>query len=203
MRTRITDLHTRAERTGIVAAIQAGQATRTGYALYLRNLLPAYQTLESALQQHRDRPGIGYLAQESLYRAERIHADLDALAGTRWAAVLPLLPSGERYAERVEAASARAGGALLLAHAYTRYLGDLNGGRMMRGLLLRLFGPDFNATAFTEFPDIAAPPAFVAGFRAALDEAGAAILDLDRVVEETAIAFELNIQVSEEAHAFR
>jgi heme oxygenase len=160
MRARTAELHARAEQSGIVAAILAGQVSQSGYALYHRNLLPAYQAMERALLRSRGQPGIGEIAQpllyRVLYRACSIAGDLASLAGPGWAARLPLLPSGERYATRV-AWAGRGHSALLIAHAYTRYLGDLNGGRILRRRLVRLFGPDFRAVAFTELDGTASP----------------------------------------------
>ena len=200
MRNRVAGLHRRAERTGIVAALLKGNMTQSGYSLYLRNLLPAYQAMERALLRHRDRAAIAPFAQPALYRAEAIQADLDAIAPPGWLAALPLVPAAERYAARIAwARDARAD--LLLAHAYTRYLGDLSGGQIMRTRLQRLFGADFRATAFADFPAIADVAAFKDGFRTALDEAGQAIRHPDRVVKEAAIAFEMNIQLSGEVAA--
>src|ERR1700728_2128357 len=67
MRDRTADLHRQAERSGVLASILSGNATKPHYALYLRNLLPAYQQMESALQRLGDRPGFDYLAQPSLH----------------------------------------------------------------------------------------------------------------------------------------
>ena len=48
-----------------------GRASRDGYALFLRNLLPAYQALEEGLERDRSDPGVEALAQPALYRARR------------------------------------------------------------------------------------------------------------------------------------
>jgi heme oxygenase (biliverdin-producing, ferredoxin) len=201
MRARTAEPHLRAEQSGIVAAILAGQVSQSGYALYLRNLLPVYLAMEHALRCNRDRPGIGYLAQPSIYRASSIIADLGNFAGSGWAVSLPLLASGERYAARVTRAG-RGDGALLIAHAYTRYLGDLNGGRILRRRLVRRFGRDFPA-AFTEFTSISDVGAFTTRFSAALNRAGDSVSDAEPVVQEAAIAFEMNIQLSREVDDFR
>ena len=189
------DLHTRAERTGIVATILDGTATRTGYALYLRNLLPAYQAMEHALEQHRDTPGIGALAWPALYRAPGIIADLADLAGPNGPESLPLLPAAERYAARIAWAGSGDGG-LLLAHAYTRYLGDLSGGPILARRLGQIFGPDFRATAFMAFPAIGDVGVFANAFRASLNHAFDRVANPEDVVREALIAFALNIGLS-------
>ena len=202
LRERTAASHARAERGGLVAAILSGTVTPLGYALYLRNLLPAYRAMEDALWCHRALPGMRYMSQTSLRRAARMEADLGLLRGPNWPLALPLLSTGRRYAECVR----RAGDArpeLLYAHAYTRYLGDLYGGQILRRHLVRRFGADFRATAFTEFPEIEDIRRFAAGFRAALDEAGRHLADSGPVLEEAAAAFELNIVLSEETAALQ
>jgi len=46
-------LHVEAERTGIIRDLLRGEATREGYVLLLRNLLPAYRAMEQGLVRHR------------------------------------------------------------------------------------------------------------------------------------------------------
>ncbi len=193
LRRRTSVLHNAAEASGVVAAMMNGQVTRSHYALYLRNLLPAYQAMETALQDSRTIfPG---LAQPSLYRGDRIVADLIALKGPDWAESLPLLASGRLYAERIAWAGHSE---LLIAHCYTRYLGDLNGGRVLMRRVLTRFGPDFPAIAFVTFPDILDIDEFRAAYRHNLDSAEVHLLDPSGVVEEAAIAFQLNIELSRE-----
>lgn len=202
LRDRTAQLHAEAERSGIIASILTGTVTPLAYGLYLRNLLPAYREMEQSLQRHRSLPGLGYMAQSSLHRAARIEVDLDRLAGPRWPSELPLLSSGQRYGERVRWVGAE-DPELLYAHAYTRYLGDLYGGQTLRRRLIRRFGSHFRATAFTEFPAIEEIRDFAVGFGAALDEAGRHIADSDHVIDEAAVAFRLNIALSEEIAALQ
>ena len=56
---RTKTLHVEAERTGIIRDLLRDEATRKGYVLLLRNLLPAYQALEQGLERHRDSPALG------------------------------------------------------------------------------------------------------------------------------------------------
>lgn len=200
MRARVGGLHGDAEQSGIIIAILSGYASRQGYALYLRNLLPAYQAMEAALTGYRHHPGLGPLAQRSLFRADSILADLNDLSGADALNTLPLLPSAERYAARITRAADAPGG-LLIAHAYTRYMGDLNGGQIIRRRLRSLFGPDFSATAFTDFPAVTERRSTIAKYRAVLERAGEQVADQDAVVEEAAVAFVANIDLSREVAA--
>ena len=51
--------------------------------------------------------------------------------GDDWERAVPLLAAGKRYGKRI-AEAARGDGSRLIAHAYTRYLGDLSGGQIIR-----------------------------------------------------------------------
>src|SRR6195952_4929581 len=128
-------LHTEAERSGIIRDLLRGEASRDGYILLQRNLLPAYQALELGLERHRDTPALAALAAYRLDRAAPLEADLRALCGGDFAGIA-LLPAGEAYARRI-AEAAEGNGDRLIAHAYTRYLGDLSGGQILKRLLAK------------------------------------------------------------------
>jgi heme oxygenase len=173
-----------------------GRASVAAYALFLRNLLPAYEAMERGLDRHRAAPGVRLVARREVFRGAALAADLEALHGAGWRDDLPVLPAARRYADRVAAATV-GGGAGLIAHAYVRYLGDLNGGRVMKTLLARSLGLGPHLLAFYDFPEIADLASFKADYRQGLDSAEAEIGDVDAVVEEGFAAFELNIAVSD------
>lgn len=187
-------LHGRAEGSGIVAAMLDGSVTRGGYALYLRNLLPAYVALEAGLARHQASRLIGGFALAETARAAALVADLEALHGPSWPDLV-VLPEARAYAAAVEDA-AQGDGARLLAHAYTRVLGDLSGGQMLAMLLARTLGLGADALQFAHFPGIADLAAFKAAYRARLDELGALVERPERVVAAAILAFEHNISVS-------
>jgi heme oxygenase (biliverdin-producing, ferredoxin) len=193
LRERTGDLHTQAERSGIIADILHGRATREAYILLLRNLLPVYQALEEGLARVSGSPLIGPIGRPELARAGAIAADLRHLSVDM--AAIPLVAETAGYVAAIRAASDGEGGRLI-AHAYARYLGDLSGGQILKKLLARslALGPD--ALTFYEFPAIADLAAFKADYRAAIDRAGDEIDDFDAIVEEGALAFRLNIALS-------
>jgi heme oxygenase len=191
-------VHRRAEQSGIVGEILRGTSSRHGYALYMRNLLPAYEQLERALERLRCAPMLQPLAQRAVYRSAALATDLTGLAGPRWAETLTLLPAGERYGARIAAVGADRGDRLI-AHAYVRYLGDLNGGVMLRRLLtasLQLAPAQLN---FYDYPEIADTQTFKRDYREAISAAGE-IADSTAVADEVLAAFELSIAVSDAVH---
>jgi heme oxygenase (biliverdin-producing, ferredoxin) len=200
LRQRTAALHERAERSGIVRHLLEGTASRAGYAMLLRNLWPAYVALEAALERMREAPGVRQVARRELYRAQALAADLHALGGPSWASAWPELEAARRYARCVEAA-AEGDGARLVAHAYVRHLGDLSGGRILRERLRHAPGIGDGALAFLTFPGIADPQVRRAEYRRDLDRAGEEIAGMERVVEEAATAFAINIDLSEAVQA--
>jgi heme oxygenase len=186
-------LHTRAERGGIVSDVLNGRATLAGYVELLRNLLPCYEALETALTRHRDSPLLKEFARPALYRSEYIRTDLQVFS-PNWQAGAALLDEGRAYAARI-AACDEGGGQKLIAHTYARYLGDLNGGTIiLRRLQPHLGGRAMQFHAFPEIDDLAA---FKLDYRAAFDRAGAALEDWQGVLDEAAVAFRMNIALSE------
>jgi heme oxygenase (biliverdin-producing, ferredoxin) len=191
---RTKSLHVEAERTGIIRDLLHGAATREGYILLLRNLLPAYRAMEQALERHVGSHGLGLVAAYRLERARAIESDLVALCGD-WSRDVPLLAAGEFYAKRVAQAAA-GDGMRLIAHAYTRYLGDLSGGQILRRLLTRSLELRPTELTFYDFPRFSDLDALKADYRKILDQAGSLAADPQAVVEEGAIAFSLNIDLS-------
>lgn len=194
MRERTRGLHAEAERSGIVRDILAGRIDRPRYVLFMRNLLPVYQQLERGLARRQGQPGIDELYRPELWRSQALAADLQALAGPDFETAVPFLLAGQRYADRVRVAEG-GDGRLLIAHAYTRYLGDLAGGRVLARRLAAA-GLDAGGLSFYAFPQLAQPGAFARTYREALDRAAAVLGSSADVVEEAALAFQLNIDLS-------
>jgi heme oxygenase len=188
-------LHVEAERSGIIRELLRGSATRDGYILLLRNLLPAYQAMEKGLARHIKTPGLGALARYRLDRAPAIESDLVVLCGEAWHRDVPLLAAGDNYARRI-AEAAKGNGARLIAHAYTRYLGDLSGGLILQRLLARSLALRPSELSFYDFPKYPDLAALKSAYREALDLAGRQAGDLKTVVEEGALAFTFNIDLS-------
>lgn len=196
LRAATRSLHRQAERSGIIRDLLRGAAGRPGYVLYLQTLLPAYRALETGLQRAGSLPALSALASTAVYRARALESDLGALAGGGPDGQPPRLPQGEAYAARIEEVAA-ASPHRLIAHAYVRYLGDLNGGHILGRAVARQLGLPPACLAFYRFPDIDDLDRFKADYRAGIDRAPIAEGQAREVVEEGIAAFRLNIEVSE------
>jgi heme oxygenase (biliverdin-producing, ferredoxin) len=171
------DLHAKAERSGVMADVLAGRTSRFAVALLLRGLLPVYQVLD-----------VSPFGGAPVARAEAIEGDLCVLMPGM---DVPLLPEGLAYADRV-----RTAGDTLVAHAYVRYLGDLNGGQVMRRRLAACLGDVAPQLRFFDYPGIADVAGLTRDYRAALDRAVRAG-DSRAIAQEAVVAFEMNIALSE------
>jgi heme oxygenase len=189
-------LHIQAERSGFVSDMLRGEASRSGYVLYLRSLWPVYERLELALERHRGTPALRGIAVSPVYRSSALAADLARLCGDDWRARQPFLPAAQRYVDRIAAAAEGAGEALI-GHAYVRYLGDLSGGQILKRLLARSLNLPADALSFYDFPEIEDIGAFKTAFREAIDRASGAIVNWKGVVEAAQDAFSINIEISE------
>jgi heme oxygenase (biliverdin-producing, ferredoxin) len=194
------DLHVEAERSGVIGQLLRGGSTREAYVLLLRNLSPAYRAMEEGLVRHANSPAIRAMVRRELFRTAALQSDLERLAGESWREGLPLLPAGERYAERVAAAAA-SGGAPLVGHVYLRYLGDLSGGQIMKRLLGKSLGLGADALTFYDFPTIADLSGFKSEYRKAIDSSVVGGVNPVDVVDEAIVGFRLTIELSEEVAA--
>jgi heme oxygenase len=200
LRERTSALHAEAERSGVINDILRKKADRRAYALFLRNLLPAYEEMERALQHHRDSPVLRAFARPELYRAERIASDLVTLCGCDWIASLPLLTAGKDYGAGV-AEAGRGDGLRLMAHAYVRYFGDLSGGQVLRRLLGASLALPHDALSMYEFPDVPDPQETKRLMRDAIDQVDVADSQRELIIEEAVGAFRHNIEVSRAVQA--
>lgn len=189
-------LHVQAERSGFVAEMLRGRASRSGYLLYLSSLLPAYQQLERALERHRDTPALRGFELGEVYRSSALIADVASLRADDACGRLPRLPAAQCYADLIAAAAEGAGEALI-GHAYVRYLGDLSGGQILKRLLAKSLDLPASSLTFYDFPEIEDIGAFKRAFRTAVDNAAERITNRERVVAAAQEAFSVNIEISE------
>ena len=72
---------------------------------------------------------------------------------------------------------------LLVAHHYTRYLGDLAGGQVIGRTLEQLYALDGQGLAFYAFPDIGRPVPYRRDYRERLDALPLSSAEQDEVVD--------------------
>lgn len=88
---------------------------------------------------------------------------------------------------------------LLVAHAYTRYLGDLSGGQVLGKITQKSLGlSSKEGLSFFSFPGVSSPNRFKQLYRSRMNSVELTEEEKAAVLEEAVDAFELNIQVREQ-----
>ncbi|WP_425489094.1 heme oxygenase (biliverdin-producing) [Mycobacterium vicinigordonae] len=177
--------HEAAEHSPYVSELLSGRVNRQGYADYLLRLRVIYQGLEEAVRAYRNDPLVAAVYDPALERLAAIDADLQHWAPGAGHHVDS--PAARAYRDRL--ATATWGGALV-AHHYTRYLGDLSGGQAIGKILDRTFGLNGAGLSFYEFP--MRPKPYKDAYRRRLDALDLDADQIDRAVDEVKIAFNLN-----------
>ena len=188
------DLHRQAERSGLMARLLRGRIDHAAYGRLLRSLLEIYQALEDAFRRHATHRLLAELPLTGLWRSDALRGDIDALRASRVAPAAPAL----EYAGRLAQLS-RDDPALLAAHAYVRYLGDLHGGQVLRTIVGRALAlHDGDGLAFYALGDAAQVRASVSALRQGFDRIGLADpAAAGRIVAEAREAFARHIVLFE------
>ncbi|RIJ55010.1 biliverdin-producing heme oxygenase [Clavibacter phaseoli] len=177
-----------------MTALVTGRGCRDDYVALVAQHYFVYRAIESATERMAADPVAARFISPRLTRLPAIEADLGFLVGPDWRDVVRPLASTAAYVERIEqVASVWVGG--FVAHHYTRYLGDLSGGRLLRSLLQRQFGFDTNGVGLYLFAEIAEPRRFCSTYREALDQVPWDDDERARVVAEVENAYRLTRDV--------
>ncbi|MFF7947370.1 biliverdin-producing heme oxygenase [Streptomyces griseorubiginosus] len=196
IRTASHEQHVEAETSTFMSDLLGGRLGVQAYARYTEQLWFVYEALEADTERLASDPVAGAFIRPELFRLRALERDLAHLRGPRWRAALSALPATQAYADRVRHC-AEQWPAGYVAHHYTRYLGDLSGGQIIRDRAEKAWGFEKkgDGVRFYVFEEIPNPAAFKRGYRALLDAVRADDLEKQRVVTECKKAFALNTAV--------
>ncbi|OBJ04765.1 heme oxygenase (biliverdin-producing) [Mycobacterium sp. 1465703.0] len=184
--------HDAAEQSPFMSELLAGRIGAAGYSAYLLRLRVVYAALEKAVRGRRDDSMVAAVYDPALERLTAIDADLDYWLPDGAARDVDS-PAAAAYAQRLDALS---WGGELVAHHYTRYLGDLSGGRGIGKIMDRTYDLRGAGLAFYEFP--VRPKPYKDAYRKRLDELRTDAAEIDRIVGEVKTAFGLNQAIFDE-----
>ena len=185
--------HTEAETSSFMSDLLGDRLGVEAYARYTEQLWFVYRALEEPAQALRGDAVAGPFIRPELMRTAELERDLAHLRGVDWRKGLTPLPATAAYAARI-AQCASDWPAGYVAHHYTRYLGDLSGGQIIRDRAERIwgFGRKGDGVRFYVFEQIPNPAAFKRGYRELLDAVNADDLEKQRIVDECKRAFHCN-----------
>jgi heme oxygenase len=191
LRERTRSGHSQSEGATFMTDLMEGRGSRDDYIALVAQHYFIYEALEAAAEaQKHDATSAAFITPQ-LIRLPALEDDLQFLLGDGWRDQISPLPTTARYVDRInEVAATWSGG--FIAHHYTRYLGDLSGGQIIRTLMQRQFGFETNGVGFYLFDQIAKPKEFKETYRDQLDAVAWDDAERERVIDEVMIAYRFN-----------
>ncbi|EGT3617415.1 biliverdin-producing heme oxygenase [Clostridium perfringens] len=193
------DLHSVAEKTGFLKRLLEGKASTESYAEYLYNLYEVYKAIEINLEKNKENKVVKEFVTPEVYRAEAILKDLKFLLGERLNTIQPLA-STKAYVGRINEVG-ETSPELLVAHAYTRYLADLFGGRTIYGMIKDLYKIDEEGLNYYKFDNLTDGPemkTFVMNYHNKLNNIELNDKMKEKFINEVSNSYVYNISISNE-----
>ena len=189
--------HSVAENTAFVTGFFRGIATKAAFSQLVTALYFVYEAMESAFDT-TPHAGVRALDYPQLRRRTALELDMEYYFGSDWRTRVQPSAATQKYVARVREV-ANETPELLVAHQYTRYLGDLFGGQMMGGMARRSLSLDEGrGTRFYEFEYIEDSKSFIEAWYAQLNELELTDEQKRAIVDEGNLVFALNIELFEE-----
>jgi heme oxygenase len=187
-----------AENTGFVSCFLKGVVDKGSYRTLVADLYFVYSAMEEEMARLAGNPVLSPIAFTELNRREALEQDLTFYYGADWADHVKATPAAQAYVQRIREI-AQASPELLVGHHYTRYLGDLSGGQILKNIAQKAMNlGDHEGLNFYTFPAIADEKAFKITYRSAMDQLPIDQAMADRIVEEANHAFHLNMNMFKE-----
>ena len=189
--------HSAAENTKFVASFLRGVVDYEEYRKLLTNFYYVYDTMEQRIRETED-PMVQAIKSEDLERKEAIERDLEYYYGADWKEKQIPSEACNKYCHRLNEV-AEQNPYLLVAHHYTRYIGDLSGGKILKEITARVLNPpQGKGLDFYEFPSIPNAKLFKQNYRACLDNLGTDTSQENALITEANYAFRLNMYMFDE-----
>ncbi|MGK7905637.1 MAG: heme oxygenase (biliverdin-producing) [Synechococcus sp.] len=193
--------HTLAENTAFMKCFLKGIVEREPFRKLTADLYYVYRTLEEEMRRHKEHPVVGPMVFPELERTQKLEEDLAYYYGENWRNDIAASPEGENYVARLREI-ANTNPALLIAHAYVRYMGDLSGGQSLRHITRSALDlPPDKGTGLHEFdrlPTVEAKREFKRTYRDSLNSLPVDEALIQEIVAEANRAFALNRNVFHE-----
>lgn len=190
--------HTMAENVGFVKCFLKGVVEKNSYRSLVQNLYFVYTAIEEEMAKHKNDAILSKIYFPELNRKQSLEEDLSYYYGPNWREEVAPSPGGVAYVQRIREVS-ESEPELLVAHSYTRYLGDLSGGQILKKIAQTAMNlSDGEGTAFYEFEDIADDKEFKNKYRQAMNDLPIDQATADRIVAEANAAFGMNMNMFNE-----
>ncbi|QVL52477.1 MAG: biliverdin-producing heme oxygenase [Cyanobium sp. M30B3] len=192
--------HTMAENTGFVSCFLKGVVDKASYRTLVADLYFVYDAMEQEIGKLRaaGHPVVGPVGFPELNRRESLEQDLAFYFGEGWRNSVKATPAAQEYVARIHQI-AHESPELLVGHHYTRYIGDLSGGQILKAIAQKAMNlGEHDGLRFYAFDAIPDEKGFKANYRATLDALPIDQATADRIVAEANHAFHLNMTMFQE-----
>ena len=191
--------HSAAENTKFIAGFLRGVLDPEEYRKLITNFWYVYETMEQAIQESKD-PHVHALKpfNVKLFRTAFIQRDLRYFYGPMWREMQTPTEACYTYCYTINEIAEK-DPYLLIAHHYTRYICDLSGGQILKGIAEKALNPPKGeGLHFYEFPMIEDAKAFKMDYRAILDSLELNEQQINALITEANYAFRLNMYMFDE-----
>ena len=193
LKTETKKSHTAAENTKFVGSFLRGVVSEESYKQLVANFYFIYRAMEEEVDKLKEDPIVSKIAYEELNRVNNLERDLRYFYGPNWRALIMPSDACQRYVNRIREV-ADEDPELLVGHHYTRYLGDLSGGQILKGIAEKALAlGDGQGLKFYDFEKIEDAKAYKAGYRGILDGLPITEHQANAIIVEANYAFRLNM----------
>lgn len=190
--------HSMAENVSFVKSFLGGVIDKESYKKLVANLYFVYSAMEEVMESNKEHPFIKPIYFPELNRQESLERDLQYYYGDNWSSNISLSEATKVYVERIKQIGAERP-ELLIAHAYTRYLGDLSGGQLLKKIAQRALNlSSGEGLAFYEFDSISDEQEFKQNYKKAMDSLPLTPDLANQIVAEANLSFTMNMKMFQE-----
>ena len=198
LKTETKKSHTAAENTKFVSSFLRGVISKESYRQLVANFYFIYRAMEEEFEKYKDSPILGPVHSDVLNRVNNLERDLRYYYGPIWRHHIKPTEQCQRYVDRIREVSDDEP-ELLIGHHYTRYMGDLSGGQILKNIAeksLKLRSGE--GLHFYEFEGIKDKKAFKEQYRATLNTIPINQSMANAIITEANWAFRLNMFMFDE-----
>ena len=185
--------HSAAENTKFVASFLRGVVDPEEYRKLIANFYFVYRAMEEEISKN---PIVAVIDDPVLYRTNSLERDLRYYYGVNWRSIIKPTPACQEYVNRIREVDKL----LLVGHHYTRYIGDLSGGQILKGIAEKTLPdlPEGEGLHFYDFDEIKDAKAYKNEYRYTLDAIDLDQSQIDAIISEANYAFKLNMYMFDE-----
>ena len=193
--------HSMAENVSFVKSFLGGVVDKKSYRLLVANLYFVYSAIEEEMLNNSSHPSVKLVYFPELNRKTSLEKDLEYYYGINWSKYIQPSAVTQTYVDRIHNIGKHQP-ELLIAHVYTRYMGDLSGGQILKNIAKNAMQLSGDAgTEFYVFRDIANEKDFKNMYREALDLIPLNDYQVNLIISEANVAFSLNMKMFQELNS--